>query len=63
MSFSGFRGVFIPRTLNEKKNPHAPDREQLFGGGFFPFGNDFALMGCVLGLVFPIGKIAACSAA
>jgi hypothetical protein len=32
MSFSGFWGVFIPRTLNEKKNPNAPDREQILEG-------------------------------
>ena len=35
MSFSGVWGVFIPRTLNEKKTPGAPDREQLFRGGIF----------------------------
>ena len=30
MSFSGVWGVFIPRTLNKKKTPGAPDWEQLF---------------------------------
>jgi hypothetical protein len=35
MSFSGVGDVFIPRTLNEKKTPGAPDWEQLFGEGVF----------------------------
>jgi hypothetical protein len=43
MSFSGFWGVFIPRTLNEKKNPHAPDREQIFGGGGTRWEKDYFL--------------------
>jgi len=35
MSFSGVGDVFIPRTLNKKKTPGAPDWEQLFGEGVF----------------------------
>ena len=35
MSFSGVGDVFIPRTLNEKKPPGAPDWEQLFRAGVF----------------------------